>query len=82
MDLSDNGGGYACGACGASFRPNAAELVQLRRAEAAWLLVLEGKAHEDRACAGCNGVLLLERFRLCSSCVETENAKLQGSLFP
>lgn len=81
IDLSENGGGYACGLCGASFHPNAQERAQLERAEAAWDMVLRGEVHEDRGCASCGGILPIERFRLCASCVEKDNAARQGVLF-
>jgi hypothetical protein len=81
IDLSENGGGYACGVCGASFRPNAAERAQLERAEAAWNAVLRGEVHEDKACARCGGVLPVSQFRLCQPCVEKDNAERQGVLF-
>jgi hypothetical protein len=50
VDMSESGGGYACGACGRGFRPSPEESAQLVRAEAAWALVLAGKVHEDKAC--------------------------------
>lgn len=81
VDLSENGGGYACGACGAAFHPSADERAQLQRAESAWSLVLEGKVHEDRACARCGGVLPIEQFRLCAPCVERDSAERQKRLF-
>jgi hypothetical protein len=81
IDLSENGGGYACGACGAGFRPNAAERAQLLKAEAAWNRVLRGEVHETKVCARCGGCLEIERFRLCAACVEAENAERQGTLF-
>lgn len=81
IDASENGGGYLCGACGAGFQPTAAERDKLDRAEAAWDAVLRGEAHEDKACAGCGGVLLIERFRLCAACVERDNAAKQATLF-
>ena len=82
IDLSENGGGYACGLCGTPFRPSAQERAQLERAEAAWDMVLRGEVHETKVCAKCGGVLTIERFRLCASCVEKDNAERQGSLFP
>lgn len=82
IDVSENGGGYRCGLCGASFHPNAQERAQLERAGAAWSAVLRGEVHEDKACAGCGGALPVAQFRLCSACVEKDNAERQGRLFP
>jgi hypothetical protein len=71
-----------CGACGVLFRnATQAEREQIGRAEAAWERVMAGEVHEDKACAGCGGVLPIERSRLCASCVEKDNAAKQGSLF-
>lgn len=75
------GSGYYCGACGEKFRPNADERVQIERAETAWEAVLRGEVHEDRGCAKCGGVLPIDRFRLCASCVERDNAERQIPLF-
>lgn len=71
-----------CGACGTSFTPTPEEQAQISRAEAAWDLVLDGKAWESKACAVCEGLLLIDRERICFPCAEAENAKRQGSLFP
>jgi hypothetical protein len=82
VDVSDAGSGlWACGACGTSFTPNAAERAQLLRAEAAWGRVLRGEVHETKVCARCGGCLEIERFRLCAPCVEAENAEHQLILF-
>lgn len=81
IDLSENGGGYACGLCGSPFRPTVQERAQLERAAAAWEAVLRGEVHEDRGCEKCGGALPIERSRLCAACVERDNAERQRSLF-
>lgn len=73
--------GFGCAACGEEYWPTPAEEAQIARAEAAWDLVEAEKAHEDRACARCNGVLLIERFRLCEPCTDADNAERQERLF-
>jgi hypothetical protein len=50
---------------------------RLLKAEAAWNRVLRGEVHETKGCERCGGCLEIERFRLCASCVEAENAERQ-----
>lgn len=74
--------GWWCGACGATFHPSAPKRAQLLRAEAAWGLVLEGKVHEDKACARCGGVLPIEQQRLCPPCARADSEERTLPLFP
>jgi hypothetical protein len=72
----------ACAGCGAARKGTEEEVAAARRANVAWRAYERGEVHPDRGCDGCNRALPLERYRLCLWCVEAENAKLQGRLFP
>lgn len=78
----ERGARIACAACGHGIVGSAEEVARAERSSAAWDAVLRGDVHEDKACARCNGVLPIDRFRLCASCVEKDNAQRQGELFP
>lgn len=72
----------ACVGCGEARRGTEEEVSAARRANVAWRAYERGEVHPDRGCDGCNCALPLDRYRLCSPCVEAENATRQGSLFP
>lgn len=72
----------ACSACGVGRVGATSDLRRCERAESAYRRYLAGRIHPDRGCERCNGALLLDRQRLCASCVEKDNAERQVPLFP
>jgi hypothetical protein len=72
----------ACAACGQARAGSPAEVEKVERAYRAFELLESGLIHADRGCERCNGPLTLDRFRLCSGCVEKDNRERQSSLFP
>lgn len=70
----------ACAACGHGRIGNPADVAKTLRAAKAWEMYEDGLIHTDRSCARCNGPLLLERERLCTGCVEKDNAERQAVL--
>lgn len=70
-----------CVACGTWRDGTTAEYAQAMRAEKARAMLEDELVHPDRGCAGCGGVLRLDRERLCGPCVEKDNRERQGSLF-
>lgn len=72
----------ACAACGHGRIGTPEDVAKTERAHRAWELYEAGTIHTDRCCARCGGVLMLDRVRLCASCVDADNAERQASLFP
>lgn len=72
----------ACAACGLGRVGTSEDVEKTSRAHTAYALLDAGKIHGDRGCARCNGALPLDRVRLCSDCVEKDNAERQAVLFP
>lgn len=70
----------ACTGCGEARRGTEAEVAQAERAQRAWEAYERGEVWPDRGCERCNSALPLDRFRLCASCVEKDNAERQGIL--
>jgi hypothetical protein len=77
----ESGARITCAACGHGIVGTAEEVARAERSSTAFRMLERGEVHEDRGCAGCGGVLPIERFRLCASCVEKDNAQRQGALF-
>lgn len=78
----DDGARFACAACGHGIVGTTEEVVRAERSSAAFRAYERGEVWPDRGCERCNCALPVDRFRLCASCVEKDNAARQGSLFP
>lgn len=78
----ERGARIACAACGHGIVGTDEDVARARRSSAAFRSLERGEIHPDRGCAMCNGALPIDRFRLCVSCTERDNAQRQGSLFP